>query len=259
MESSLSLKELSLSEIKDIIALKSPVLETEFIEQLARDPRKGVQNLLRQYKKQREKEKAEAERLYALWKRERDLAEQGYHYVAGLDEVGRGPLAGPVVAACVILPLDCKLSGLNDSKKVLPAERDLLAEEIKGQAIAWAIGLVDHQEIDRLNILQATKVAMLQAISKMSRQPDYLLIDALELDISLPQEGIVHGDSCSASIAAASILAKTYRDSLMVAMDQLYPEYGFAEHKGYGTARHYDSIRQFGPCPIHRKSFLHNI
>lgn len=248
---------LNLEEIKEMLLAVPRDLQMDLIAELRQDSRKGVHNLIAQYLKQLEKEVAEERRLSALWERERFLYGQGYSLVAGIDEVGRGPLAGPVVAACVILPPECNLPGLNDSKKLNPEERARLSELIKLQALAWAIGLVDHEEIDRINILQATKQAMLSAIKQMSRQPEYLLIDALKLDIAIPQEGIIHGDSLSASIAAASILAKTYRDSLMEMMDVLYPEYGFSEHKGYGTPRHLEALKRCGSCPIHRKSFVH--
>lgn len=254
----IQLASLSLTEIKNLLQSGEPEILYKLREFLALDQRKGAQNILRQYLKQQEKEQAEERRIRMLWERERALVKQGYQYVAGLDEVGRGPLAGPVVAACVILPLDCKLPGLNDSKKIKAADRDKLTELIKKHAVAWSIGLVDEGEIDRINILQATKQAMLKAIKDIHCQPDYLLIDALKLDTTIPQEGIIQGDSCSASIAAASIVAKTYRDSLMEAMDENYPQYGFSLHKGYGTALHYEALKQYGPCPIHRRSFLHN-
>lgn len=255
-EQIISSTDLTLTEMKRIFQTGSLEEQQKLIELMVEDQRKGAQSFLRQFLKKREKDQAEAQRIRLLWEKERTLAKEGYQYIAGLDEVGRGPLAGPVVAACVILPLECKLPGLNDSKKLSPAEREELAELIMRKAVAWSIGSVDNQEIDRLNILQATKKAMLMAISNIAYKPDYLLIDALELESSIAQEGIIQGDSHSASIAAASILAKTYRDSLMVDLDELYPEYGFSVHKGYGTAQHYEALRQYGPCPIHRQSFL---
>lgn len=201
-----------------------------------------------------EKEKA---RLSQLWEKEEYLAKQGYLRIGGIDEAGRGPLAGPVVAACVLLPQNCFLPGLNDSKKLSAVKREKLEQMIKKEAIAWSVGLVNHKEIDCLNIYQATRVAMRKAVRSLQNQPDYLLIDALSIDIELPQEGIVHGDSLSASIAAASIIAKTYRDRLMELMDHFYPVYGFKENKGYGTARHLEALRRYGASPVHRKSFLH--
>jgi ribonuclease HII len=182
---------------------------------------------------------------------------EGYKLVAGLDEVGRGCIAGPVVAAaCILDPSKPLPEGLNDSKKVTESNRDEIAVQLKETCIAYAIGQIEADEIDRINILEATKQAMLNAIATLEPAPDFLLIDALYLKRSpLPQRSIIKGDSISASIAAASILAKTYRDDLMKAYDTEYPQYGFAAHKGYGCATHYDAIRAHGPCPLHRMSF----
>lgn len=206
-----------------------------------------------------EKQAAEQERLHKLWKWERNLWAAGYRRIAGVDEAGRGPLAGPVVAASVILPLEVDIPGLNDSKKLSPKKRAALAETIKQQALAWGVGVVDQSEIDRINILQASKKAMVEAVRQMGMQPDFLLIDALTVALDIPQAGVVHGDALSASIAAASIIAKTYRDALMEMMDKLYPEYGFKDHKGYGTPRHLEALRRCGPCPVHRVTFISKI
>lgn len=182
---------------------------------------------------------------------------EGFKLIAGLDEVGRGCIAGPVVAAACILDRSKPLpEGLNDSKKVTESNRDEIAAQLKEICIAYAIGQIEADEIDRINILEATKQAMLDAISTLTPSPDFLLIDALYLKRTpLPQRSIIKGDSISASIAAASILAKTYRDDLMKAYDAEFPHYGFAAHKGYGCASHYDAIRKYGPCPLHRMSF----
>lgn len=185
-------------------------------------------------------------------------------YVAGIDEAGRGPLAGPVVAACCILPRDAEILFLNDSKKLSEKRREALFEEIQEKAIAWAIGIADEQLIDQINILQATYQAMRDAIASVSDQlgcpPDQLLNDAVTIPgISIPQCPIIKGDAKSVSIAAASILAKVSRDHMMLTYDQQYPEYGFAKHKGYGTKQHIDALRTYGPCPIHRKSFITKI
>lgn len=182
---------------------------------------------------------------------------QGYRSIAGVDEVGRGCLAGPVVAAACILDPERPLpDGLDDSKKLDPAKREMIAVELKEACIAYAIGQVEADEIDRINILEATKKAMLAAINALEPPADYLLIDALRLKQSqLPQRAIIKGDSVSASIAAASILAKTYRDELMCRYDAEYPLYGFAGHKGYGASIHLDAIKTHGSCAIHRKSF----
>ncbi|MFT3743252.1 MAG: ribonuclease HII [Pyrinomonadaceae bacterium] len=181
----------------------------------------------------------------------------GFKLVAGLDEVGRGCIAGPVVAAaCILDPSKPLPEGLNDSKKVTESNRDEIAAQLKQTCIAYTIGQIEADEIDRINILEATKQAMLNAIATLSPSPDFLLIDALYLKRSpLPQKSIIKGDSISASVAAASILAKTYRDDLMKAYDAEFPQYGFAAHKGYGCASHYDAIREHGPCPLHRMSF----
>lgn len=181
----------------------------------------------------------------------------GYKFIAGVDEVGRGCLAGAVVAAAVILDLSKPLpEGLNDSKKISAKNRERIAEEIKANAICYAIAQIEADEIDRINILQATKKAMISAVGKLNPAADFLLVDALQLkEINLPQKAIIHGDAISASIAAASIIAKTYRDSLMRELDETYPEYGFSKHVGYGTKAHFEAIRQYGACPLHRKSF----
>jgi ribonuclease HII len=181
----------------------------------------------------------------------------GFRFIAGIDEVGRGCLAGAVVAAAVILDLSKPLpEGLNDSKKLTAKNRERLDEEIRRHALAFSIAQVEADEIDRINILQATKKAMRLAIEKLDPQADFLLIDAVELrDVKLSQKAIIRGDAISASIAAASIIAKTFRDNLMREMDELYPAYGFAKHVGYGTKAHFAALRAHGACPLHRKSF----
>ena len=192
---------------------------------------------------------------------ENQLREKGYRYIAGLDEAGRGPLAGPVVAGAVILPPDTELviPGVDDSKKLSSLRRGKLLEEIKEKAIAWAVGIVDVETIDQINILQATKKAMKQAVEGLQAAPEVLLIDAVELaQVSLPQQPLIHGDALSVSIAAASIVAKETRDAMMIALDSLYPEYGFASNKGYGSVQHIAALRKYGPCPIHRRTFIKN-
>lgn len=178
-------------------------------------------------------------------------------YVAGIDEAGRGPLAGPVVAAAVILPKDIFLPFLNDSKKVTEKRRDVLFDEIKQNAIAYGIGIASNTLIDEINILQATYEAMREAINELEKTPDVLLVDAVHIpDINIKQVGIVKGDAKSVNIAAASILAKVTRDRLMAEYDKIYPEYGLASNKGYGTATHIAALKEIGPCAIHRKSFI---
>lgn len=188
---------------------------------------------------------------------EKDCFDKGYKYVGGIDEAGRGPLAGPVVAACCILDPEKPVLGLDDSKKLSPKKRDALFDEIKEKAVAYAVVRVEADVIDEINILNATKKAMRQCVEEISVKPDVLLIDAVKLDgVSQEVIPIIKGDAKSNSIAAASILAKVTRDRIMEDYDIEYPGYGFAKHKGYGTAEHYAGIRAQGMCPIHRRSFL---
>lgn len=204
-----------------------------------------------------ERLQAELERLVLM--REYEKKYDGCNYICGIDEAGRGPLAGPVVAGAVILPKDCTILYLNDSKKVSEKRRELLFEEIREKAIAYGVGTVSPERIDEINILQATYEAMRQAVSQLSVTPQVLLNDAVTIpQITIPQVPIIKGDAKSVSIAAASILAKVTRDHMMIEYDKLYPEYGFAKHKGYGTAAHIQAIRQYGPCPIHRRTFIGN-
>lgn len=225
------------------------------------DERKGVQNLLKKLAREQEKLEAEKERLEQMHVFENKYGQ--YSHICGIDEAGRGPLAGPVVAAAVVLPKDCCILYLNDSKKVNAARRDLLYDEIREKALAFGVGIVSPERIDEINILQATYEAMHQAIDRMETDmgmaPDMLLVDAVTIpDISVKQVGIIKGDAKSVSIAAASILAKVTRDRIMVEYDKMYPEYGFAGHKGYGSKAHIEAIRQHGPCPIHRRTFIRN-
>jgi len=192
-----------------------------------------------------------------LWEIEHSCFEAGFHLVCGVDEAGRGPLAGPVCAAAVILPPDVQIPGLNDSKKLTDKKRRELFDVITDQAVSYGIALVGEKEIDEINILQATFRAMEQAVARMDVTPDLVLVDGnREPKLRFPVKTVVKGDSRSASIAAASILAKVTRDRLMEQMDQAYPEYGFAVHKGYGTKRHYAALTEYGPSPIHRMTFL---
>ena len=192
-----------------------------------------------------------------IWEFDESVREEGYPIVAGIDEAGRGPLCGPVCAAAVILPPNIEIPGLNDSKKLSDKKRRELYPVIKEQAIAYGIAFVDHQTIDEINILQATYLAMERAINKLSVKPELALIDGNRAkDFGIPVQTVVHGDSLSASIAAASVLAKVTRDDLMLQMAEEYPGYGFEIHKGYGTKAHYAALTEKGPCPIHRMTFL---
>jgi len=187
---------------------------------------------------------------------ERGLTGKGYLRICGVDEAGRGPLAGPVVAAAVVLPLPCPIAGINDSKQLSESRREALYDEIMRMAVGIGIGIVDHDIIDQINILQATKRAMREAVAQIQPPPDYLLIDALTLsDIPIPQEGIIHGDALSVSIAAASIIAKVTRDRQMRTYHDRWPQYDFARHKGYGTRHTSTRFRRHGPSPIHRITF----
>ncbi|HHV61881.1 MAG TPA: ribonuclease HII [Firmicutes bacterium] len=201
-------------------------------------------------------ERDELERLQHMGELEEELFQGGYVNVAGVDEAGRGPLAGPVVAAAVILPRGIEIPYLNDSKKLSPKRREALYEIIEGSAVAVGVGIVSHDIIDRINILQATFLAMREAIRKLSVRPDYILVDGRDIPgCTLPQKGIVGGDGRCSCIAAASIIAKVTRDRIMIDLDKRYPQYGFARHKGYGTKEHIDALRAYGPCPFHRMSF----
>lgn len=202
----------------------------------------------------------EIERLHIMTEFERQYQSQGYKLIAGIDEVGRGPLAGPVVAAAVIFAEGVVIPGVNDSKKLSEAKREFLYDEIKAKALAIGVGMADVELIDEINILNATYVAMKRAIASLSIQPDFILLDAVTLkDVETPQKGIVKGDTLSHSIAAASIIAKVERDRLISSYDSIYPEYKFSKHKGYGTKEHMDCIRKLGLLPIHRRTFTKNI
>lgn len=195
--------------------------------------------------------------LYAF---ERQARREGFAAVCGIDEAGRGPLAGPVFAAAVILPEHCGIEGIDDSKKLSPKKREQLFGEIESGAVAYGIGFATEQEIDRVNILQATFLAMKRAFDALAVRPDLALVDGNRMpQLGVETRTIIKGDSLSASIGAASILAKVSRDRLMLQIDGLYPQYGFARHKGYGTALHVEMLKKYGPCPVHRRSFLKKV
>lgn len=203
----------------------------------------------------------EEKRLIELSKFEREYYEKGYTCIAGIDEAGRGPLAGPVVAAAVILPKGLLIEGVNDSKKISEKKREKLYDEIIKQAIAWGVGIKDNNVIDEINILEATRLAMHEAIENLKVKPDFIFIDA-EKKVNtngIPYLPIIKGDALSISIAAASIIAKVTRDRIMREYDRIYPEFGFEKHKGYGTKIHTEAIKTYGITPIHRKSFLKNL
>ena len=203
----------------------------------------------------------ELERLTILKQIEEEIYnKEDVKYICGIDEAGRGPLAGPVVVASVIMPKDSMIEGVNDSKKVSEKKREKLYEEITNTAIAWGVGIIDQREIDEINILNETKKGLTNSLKELEIKPDLILVDALtNIDtLGIPYRSIIKGDAKSYSIAAASIIAKVTRDRIMRQWDELYPEYGFEKHKGYGTKMHIDAIKEYGPCPLHRKSFIKN-
>lgn len=252
----------SIAEIKSEFKAADIEKLPSLIEVYKPDERKGVQQAIDAAKKTLQKLEQERQRLYAMNEYERKCSQ--YNFICGIDEVGRGPLAGPVVAAAVILPENCEILYLNDSKKLSEKKREELYDEICEKAIAYGIGVVSHERIDEINILNATKEAMKLAIENMKESmgvsPDLLLIDAVRLeDVDIKQVPIIKGDAKSASIAAASIVAKVYRDRMMTVYDEIFPGYGFASNKGYGSEAHIDMLKKSGPCKIHRRSFIKNI
>ncbi|MCU9813829.1 ribonuclease HII [Paraclostridium sp. AKS73] len=250
------MKDKSVKEINAIIDSISTDEYLKYIDILKDDERKSVKNIAIKLAKKLDKIRAENERLELINTFENEGYEKGYTYIGGIDEAGRGPLAGPVVAAVVVFKPGTKIEGINDSKKLSEAKRDELFDIIRDQALDYGIGIVQREEIDKYNILNATYMAMKKAINCLKKTPDYLLVDAAHVpDVSIDQKSIIKGDSKSISIAAASILAKVTRDSIMYEYDKMYPEYGFASHKGYGTDQHYKAIREHGITTIHRRSF----
>jgi len=247
----------SISNIKDIFNNTPENKLQMFIEQYKDDSRQGVANLVKRAAKKIDDYNKEIERTYKLSEFERKYSD--YEFICGIDEVGRGPLAGPVVAGAVILPKDCDILYINDSKKLSAKKREELYEVIMEKAVCAKTAVVSPKVIDEINILQATYEAMREAVNKLSVKPDILLNDAVTIPgIDVKQIPIIKGDAKSLSIASASILAKVTRDRLMTEYDSLYPEYGFARHKGYGTKVHIEAIKEYGPCPIHRRTFIKN-
>ena len=228
----------------------------DFIEEYIRDGRPGVAKIIGQAKKRLDRLEQERQRLEVLRTYEHRY-EDAYPMICGIDEVGRGPLAGPVCAAAVILPRDCEILYINDSKKLSEARRESLYDEIMEKAVAVGFGFASPEKIDEVNILQATYIAMRQAIAELAVAPDLLLNDAVTIpEVSVKQVPIIKGDAKSISIGAASIIAKVTRDRLMKEYDAIMPEYGFAQNKGYGTKEHIEALQKYGPSPIHRKSFI---
>ena len=230
----------------------------QFIISYREDSRKGVQKLVESAGKRMEKHRLEEDRIEKLRQYEEKYSD--YEMICGIDEVGRGPLAGPVVAGAVILPAGCRILYINDSKKLTPAKREELYDIIEKEAVSVGFGVVSPGKIDEINILQATYEAMRDAIASLTVKPDLLLNDAVTIPgVEIPQVPIVKGDAKSISIGAASIMAKVYRDRMMVEYDRLFPGYGFASNKGYGSKEHVEALKKLGPCPIHRRSFIGGI
>jgi ribonuclease HII len=228
-----------------------------FLEALESDPRSGARQLAQLIHKRRRQNRKEGQRLRTMLRFEQELWDRGFGLIAGVDEAGMAPLAGPVVAAAVILPHRYKLQGLNDSKKILDERRrERLAQQLKQDAVCWSVGQAEVEEIDSLNIYRSGLLAMQRAVEGLRTKPEYILVDARTIPhCPCPQRGIVHGDALSASIAAASIIAKTTRDAHMIEMDRIYGGFGFASHKGYPTREHLRALKERGPLPIHRRSF----
>jgi len=247
----------SIPELKDIFLERRQPVPRGLIDALEIDTRQGAHQLAKQIRARRRSNRSEGQRLHFLLRYEIELWLQGFSLIAGVDEAGMAPLAGPVVAGAVILPQKYKLRGLNDSKKILDeTKRDELATQIKRDAISWSVGFAEVEEIDQLNIYHAGLLAMQRAVQGLSRAPDFVLVDARRIPhCPVPQRGIIRGDALSASIAAASIIAKTTRDAHMLEMDHAYSGYGFASHKGYPTPEHCRALKELGALPIHRRSF----
>ncbi len=254
--------------IEEILRQSIPELNKRYVEKrrpvpkglleaLDVDKRQGAKQLARRIRGRYRSNRSEGQRLHSILRFEIELWAEGFSTVAGVDEAGMAPLAGPVVAGAVILPQNYKLRGLNDSKKILdPEKRDELALQIKDDALCWAVGFAEVEEIDKINIYHAGLLAMQRAVEGLGAKPDFILVDARKIpNCTTPQRGIIRGDSLSASIAAASIIAKTTRDAYMLRMDEMYQGYGFASHKGYPTPEHCKALKELGAIDIHRRSF----
>lgn len=244
----------TIKEIKEQLA-NIQRLDDPLLTELEQDSRSGVIQAIAKRKREIQKRLDEDERLEGMLAYEKECYARGMELIAGVDEVGRGPLAGPVVAAAVILPKACKIPGLNDSKKIPKSKHKEIYEAVFQNAIAIGIGIKDNHVIDQVNIYEATKLAMMEAIGQLDPRPQHLLIDAMKLDLPISQTSIIKGDANSLSIAAASIVAKVTRDQMMEEFDREYPGYDFAQNAGYGTAKHLAGLDKLGVTPIHRRSF----
>lgn len=250
------LARMSVADLRARFLAEARPLPPGWEEALARDPRAGARAVHRGVVRRRRENRVEGQRLRRLLRYETELWERGLTLVAGADEAGMAPLAGPVVAGACILRRDYRPRGIDDSKQLDAAERERLAADIRRHAVCWAVARAEVEEIDRLNVYWAGILALERAVRALARKPDYLIVDARILrGLDVPQQGIVHGDALSLTIAAASILAKTARDALMEELDGQHPGYGFARHKGYPTPEHLGALGRLGPCPVHRRSF----
>ncbi|MGG3560146.1 ribonuclease HII [Neobacillus rhizosphaerae] len=243
--------------IAEIEAYLTTILSEDdpFLIEIQKDVRKGVHQCIQKWRRQREQERLLQEKFIEMNQFERKYREEGFQFIAGIDEVGRGPLAGPVVAAAVILPENFFLAGIDDSKKLSEKKRQEYDKKIRSEALAYSISMISADEIDEMNIYEATKKAMYASIAGLEPKPDFLLIDAMKLETPYPSDSIIKGDARSISIAAASIVAKVARDKLMKEISLSYPAYGFQQNMGYGTKEHIQAIQQHGITPYHRKSF----
>lgn len=244
---------MKIAEIREI--LQKDDIPEEVLQEILSDSRKGVQKLVQAYMKRLEKLSREKLRVESMYEVESSFYKKGMNLIAGIDEVGRGPLAGPVTVAAVILKPHWFAAGLNDSKKVTPVHREELSKKIHEEAVDISIYSLSPEEIDAVNIYEATMMAMYQAVKNLKVKPDAVIVDAMPLHFPFPTVSMIHGDARSASVAAASIVAKVYRDHLMDEYDREYPGYGFAKNKGYGTAEHIHALEELGVTPIHRRSF----
>lgn len=250
------IRDLAVAELRRRLVDEAEPLSEGCAAALADDPRAGARAVLAAVERRRADNRAEGQRLRALLAFETGLWERGVERIAGVDEAGVGTLAGPVVAAAVILPRELRPRGLDDSKQLDVRARERLCAEVKAGAVAWAVGLASPEEVDALNVYQAGLLAMRRAVEGLAVRPGHLLVDARRIpDVGIPQEGIVKGDAKSLSIAAASVVAKVTRDALMVEAEASFPGYGFARHKGYGAPEHLEALRRLGPCAIHRRTF----
>ncbi len=247
---------LSIAELRERFVDQDRAVPAGLLEALAKDERVAARKLSERIAAKRRDNRAEGQRLRNLLSFERELWAQGIEHIAGVDEAGVAPLAGPVVAAACVLPHDFRPRGIDDSKKLDAHQREALEKEIKAGAIAWAVGMGEVEEIDRINIYHASLLAMRRAVTGLQLKPHYLLVDARKVpEVDIPQRGIIHGDALSLTIAAASILAKTARDRMCDEFARRYPGYGFDNHKGYPTPEHFAALKKLGACPLHRRSF----